>query len=79
MLDCFERRWSGDNYAVAIVNAIQNCRITLLLLSAAANESPHVANEIERAVNYRKEIIPVRLGKVPPSGLSNFTWQAGNG
>ena len=39
----------------------------ILLLSAAANRSPHVANEIERAVNYRKDIVPIRIEEVPPA------------
>jgi hypothetical protein len=57
----------GDNYAMAIVNAIENCKIALVLLSTGANRSPHVANEIERAVNYRKDIVPIRLENVAPS------------
>jgi tetratricopeptide (TPR) repeat protein len=69
----------GDNYAAAIIAAIKNCRVTVLLMSSASNGSQHVANEIERAVNYRKEIIPVRLERVLPSSavelhLSTRQW-----
>ena len=57
----------GENYAASIINAIENCKVMILLLSAAANRSPHVANEIERAVNYRKDIVPIRIEEVPPA------------
>jgi len=57
----------GENYAAAIIAAIKNSKITVLLMSSASNRSPHVANEIERAVNYRKVIIPVRLEEVLPA------------
>lgn len=57
----------GSNYAVAILDAIERTQMTVLLLSAHANNSPHVANEIERAVNYRKPIVPVRLADVRPA------------
>jgi hypothetical protein len=57
----------GSNYAESIVDAIERAEVMILLLSEHANASPHVANEIERAVNYRKPIIPVRLADVKPS------------
>lgn len=57
----------GSNYAEVIVDAIEDAELVLLLLSPDANASPHVANEIERAVNYRRPIIPVRLADVKPS------------
>ena len=57
----------GSNYAESIVDAIERAELMILLLSTDANASPHVANEIERAVNYRKPIVPVRLADVRPS------------
>jgi len=57
----------GSNYGAAIVDAIEKTEVFIVLLSANANNSPHVANEIERAVNYRKTIIPLRLEDVRAS------------
>lgn len=57
----------GANYAESIIDAIRHTELMVLLLSEHANESPHVANEVERAVNYRKPIVPVRLVDVKPS------------
>jgi len=57
----------GANFGAAIIDAIEATEVFVVLLSASANGSIHVANEIERAVNYRKAIIPLRLEKVKPS------------
>ncbi len=57
----------GSNYAEEIVKAIDATPITLLLLSSHANQSVHVANEIERATSKRKRVIPIRLEEVLPS------------
>lgn len=57
----------GSNYAESIVDAIQSAELLIVLLSSHANASPHVANEIERAVHYRKSIVPVRIAEVEPS------------
>ena len=55
----------GANYAEAILRGIETSAACVVLLSAAANTSPHVANEVERAVSKRKRLIPVRLEHVP--------------
>src|SRR4051812_33927197 len=57
----------GANFGVAIVDAIEAAEVFVVLLSANANSSIHVENEVERAVNYRKTIIPLRLENVKPS------------
>lgn len=57
----------GSNFGAAIIDAIETTEVFVVLLSANANNSLHVANEIERAVNYRKTIIPLRLENVLPS------------
>jgi len=57
----------GANFGEAIIDAIETTEVFVVLLSANANSSIHVSNEIERAVNYRKTIIPVRLENVRPS------------
>jgi hypothetical protein len=56
----------GSNYGGAIVDAIEAAEVFVLLLSASANGSIHVAHEVERAVNYHKLIVPLRLENVEP-------------
>ena len=57
----------GKHYAEAIVDAIEETSVTVLVLSEHANASVQVRNEIERAVAKGKAIIPVRVRKVQPS------------
>jgi hypothetical protein len=57
----------GQGYGVAIVEAIENTKIMVLMLSARANASQHVQREVERAVHNAKIIIPVRIEDVRPS------------
>ena len=51
----------GSKYAQVITRAIKECACVVLLLSDASQNSTWVSKEIERAVNYRKIIIPVQL------------------
>lgn len=55
---------SGYEYAEEIINGIDDSDVILLLLSQAANDSPHVLREIERAVSKKKSIIVYRLEEV---------------
>lgn len=55
---------SGFPYAEEIANGIDSSDLILLVLSEAANESPHVLREIERAVTKRKKILVYRLSDV---------------
>jgi hypothetical protein len=48
--------WSG-----AIIDAITDCRIFVLILSGASNESEQVKREIEYAVSDAKPILPMRI------------------
>jgi formylglycine-generating enzyme required for sulfatase activity len=54
----------GANYAEATLRGIETSANCVVLLSAASNSSPHVANEVERAVSKRKRLIPVRLEQI---------------
>lgn len=58
----------GEDYAEAIIQAIQRATVMLLVLSTGANQSRHVKNEIERAVSKGKIILPVRVEDVLPKG-----------
>jgi len=59
---------AGNSYAAAIVEAINSCRMLVLLLSQNAIDSPHVLREIERASSKRRPVLSVRLdaSKLPP-------------
>lgn len=52
---------AGSKYAKVIGQAIKNCTCMLLLLTEDAQNSPWVPKEVERAINYKKPILPVQL------------------
>ena len=54
----------GNKYAEVINRAIKNCSCFILVLSEHAQNSIWVAKEVERAVNYRRPIIPVVIEEV---------------
>ncbi|MEM6605443.1 MAG: TIR domain-containing protein [Pseudomonadota bacterium] len=69
----------GEEYAQAIVEAIDSAKLVVLVLTVEATSSPHVSREIERAVSMSKPIITVRMRGVtlPPSldyYLSQSQW-----
>ena len=55
---------SGQVYAQELIEGIDRSDVMLVLLSKAANESPHVLREIERAVSKRISILVYRLEEV---------------
>ena len=56
----------GSDYAESIIRGIEDTAATILFLSAQANASIHVKNEVERATSKRRRVIPVRLEEVRP-------------
>jgi hypothetical protein len=57
----------GGEYGAAIMDAIERCRLMVLIFSSNANQSPQIRREIERAVNKGATIIPVRIEEVEPT------------
>ena len=51
----------------AIIDAIEECRIMVLVFTANANGSPQIRREIERAVNHGVAILPLRIEDVLPA------------
>ena len=51
----------GSRYAQVINMAIKNCACFVLLLTENAMRSQWVAKEVERAIHYKKPIVPIRL------------------
>ncbi len=62
----------GLDWGEAIVNAITDCRIMVLVFSSSANASTQIKREVERAVHKGKVIIPFRIEEVEPSGALEY-------
>ena len=58
----------GQNYPSAILNAVDYCAVFLLIFSKKANTSVHVPNELGKAFDKGKTIIPIRIDNASPSG-----------
>ncbi|MBQ4273482.1 MAG: toll/interleukin-1 receptor domain-containing protein [Clostridia bacterium] len=48
----------GQAYAANLMQAINNCRVIILVASDAMNRSSHVLNEIEAIINKQKPLVP---------------------
>ena len=57
----------GFSYGESIIEAIEQCRVMVLVFSANTNASTHVAKEVERAVSHGLTIIPFRIQDVKPT------------
>ena len=59
---------AGEPYAAAIVEAINACRMLVLVLTKSAIDSPHVLREVERASSKKRSVLSIRLdsASLPP-------------
>ena len=62
----------GENFPVAIIQAIEVSRIMVLIFSSHSNNSGHVIRELTKAVNKGVIIIPFRIEDVPPSQAMEY-------
>ena len=62
----------GESYPEAIVRGLSAARALVVLVSGASNLSPHVHREIERALNNRAVIIPMRVQPITPTGAMEY-------
>jgi adenylate cyclase len=63
----------GENYAGAIVHAIDATRLIVLVLSEHSADSQHVHREVERASSRRHPVIAFRIDQAPmPAELEYF-------
>jgi hypothetical protein len=63
----------GDAYAAAIVEAINGCRLMVIVLSKHAVDSPHVLREVERASSKKRPLLSIRLDNTSlPTELEYF-------
>jgi len=63
---------SGIPYAEALIRAINESSIMVLVFSASSNDSPQVMREVERAVDKGLPIIPFRIENVIPSKAMEY-------
>jgi len=57
----------GEDYAEALIGAIYESRLLILVFSANTNQSSHVLRELERAASKGIPILPLRIEDVPLS------------
>jgi len=57
----------GGEYGAAIIDAIEQCRVMVLIFSSSANNSRQISREIERAVSKSVPVVPVRIENVVPT------------
>jgi hypothetical protein len=58
----------GTPWASAIFQAIDQCRVLVLILSSRANGSAQVVREVARAAEEKRPIIPIRIEPAEPVG-----------
>ncbi len=63
---------AGSNYAREIPGAIRECAVFLLVISVNSQNSIWVEKEIDCAINMRRMIIPIKIGKEPLSDMFLF-------
>jgi WD40 repeat protein len=56
----------GTDCADAIVEAIDNCRVMVLIFSSSANRSKQVHREVRHAFDQEKPVLPFRIEDTPP-------------
>ena len=49
----------GKTYASALMAALEECGLVILIASSAINESEHVLNEVDVVINKKKALLPV--------------------
>jgi len=69
----------GVEWGGAIVDAINDCKVVLLIFSQHANDSPDVRREINLSISEQKDLVPFRIQNVVPTGaikyaVSNRHW-----
>lgn len=62
----------GMEWTGAIVDAIANCKIFLLIFTDNSNQSTQTLKEVDFAVNHERTIIPFRLADIKPTGSMEY-------
>lgn len=64
--------WPGRKWSEAIVQAIEESSLLVLIFSTNANMSEQIEKELDIASNKRKLVLPFRVEDVQPSGALQF-------
>ncbi|MBR0237758.1 MAG: SUMF1/EgtB/PvdO family nonheme iron enzyme [Thermoguttaceae bacterium] len=67
----------GLAFKKIIENAIKTCKIFLLFWTADINDSEHIANEVDRAIENKRKILPYRIGDFDPNDHDNVIYALG--
>ena len=62
----------GEEYASALVRALRDSRIMVLIFSSSSNQSPQVLREVERAVSKGMMILPLRIEDIAPCAAMEY-------
>ena len=62
----------GASWGAEIVAAIENSHLMVLVVSEAANGSPQIEREVERAIHLGRTVIPLRVQDIEPAGALNY-------
>lgn len=62
----------GEKYAGVINRAVKNCGCLVLLLTDSAQSSQWVEKEVERAINYNKTIVTIKLEDIILNDVFEF-------
>jgi hypothetical protein len=62
----------GTSYEEAIIQAINSCRVFVLIFTGDSNNSPHVENEVRIAWTRDMPIVSFRVEDVPLSNIMNY-------
>ncbi len=66
----------GREWGAAIVEAIDHCRVMVLIFSSSANESKQIYREVERAISNGVPVVPMRIEDVRPTELLAYFMNA---
>ncbi len=62
----------GEEYASALVRALRDSRIMVLIFSSSSDQSQQVLREVERAVSKGMTILPLRIEDIAPCAAMEF-------
>lgn len=62
----------GMVYGDALIEALDNCRVMVLIFSSSANTSPQIRREVERVVSRGIPLVPLRIENVVPTKAMAF-------
>ena len=62
----------GDDFADAVVAAISQARVFVLIFSSHSNASEHVRREVQAAFHRGAVVVPLRIEDIEPSGALEY-------